>query len=44
MYLPVSLKKIKFLQDILQRYIIISEFFENFKSIRSGCFRSGGKT
>jgi hypothetical protein len=44
MYLPVSLKKFKFLQDILQRYIIISEFFENFKSIRSGCFRSGGKT
>jgi hypothetical protein len=23
---------------------IIPEFFENFKSIRSGCFGSGGKT
>jgi hypothetical protein len=43
-YLPVSLKKFKFLQKFLQRYTIIPEFFENFKSIRSGCFRSGGKT
>jgi hypothetical protein len=32
-YLPVSLK-----------HTIIPEFFENFKSIRSVCFRSGRKT
>jgi hypothetical protein len=43
LYLPVSLKKLKFLQNIL-RYIIIPEFFENFKSIINRCFRSGGKT
>jgi hypothetical protein len=30
-YLPVSLKKLKFLQNILQRYTIILEFFENFR-------------
>jgi hypothetical protein len=29
---------LKFLQNVLQRYIIIPEFFGNFKSIRSGCF------
>jgi hypothetical protein len=34
---------LKFLQNIL-RYIIIPEFFENFKSIINRCFRSGGKT
>jgi hypothetical protein len=44
-YLPVLLKNLKFLQNILQRYTIIAEFFENFKSIRiGGCFRWGGKT
>jgi hypothetical protein len=42
--LPVSLKKMKFLQNILQRYTIVPEFFGNFKSIINGCFRSGGKT
>jgi hypothetical protein len=39
--LPVSLKKK--LQNVLQRYTIIPELFDNFKSIRSGCFRSRGK-
>jgi hypothetical protein len=43
-YLPVSLKNLKFLQNVLHRHTIIPEFFENFKSIRSGCFGSGGKT
>jgi hypothetical protein len=39
----LSQKKWKYLQNVLQRYTIIPEFFENFKSIRSRCFRSGGK-
>jgi hypothetical protein len=43
-YYVVSLKNLKFLQNVLQGYTIIPEFFENFKSIRSVCFRSGGKT
>jgi hypothetical protein len=34
-YVLVSLKNLKFLQNILQRYTIIPEFFENFKSIRN---------
>jgi hypothetical protein len=42
-YLPVSLKRNKFLQNVLQQYTIIPELFDNFKSIRSGCFRSRGK-
>jgi hypothetical protein len=35
---------LKCLQIVLQWYTIIPEFFENFKLIRRGCFRSGGKT
>jgi hypothetical protein len=34
-FILVSLKNMKFLQNVLQRYTIIPEFFENFKSIRS---------
>jgi hypothetical protein len=28
-YLPVALKNLKFLQNVLQRYKIIPDFFEN---------------
>jgi hypothetical protein len=35
---------LKFLQNVLQRYTIIPDFFENSCSIESGCFRSGDKT
>jgi hypothetical protein len=38
--IPDSLKNLKSLQNVLKRYIIILEFFDNFKSIRSGCGRS----
>jgi hypothetical protein len=37
-----SLKNLKFLQNVWQRYTIIPTFLGNFKAIRSVCFCSGG--
>jgi hypothetical protein len=37
-YLPVSLKNVKFLHFYSDTQYIVPEFFENFKSVRGGCF------
>jgi hypothetical protein len=37
-YLPVLLKNFKFLQNILQRYTIILDFFENLNRLEVGVF------